>query len=45
LRRHPFRYDFTVAETEFVGVAADPGDVVHTNDRESYCPLTAVEFF
>lgn len=45
LTRQPFQYHFATPDTAVIGVAAEPGDSVHTNENESYCPFTAVEFF
>lgn len=45
LANQPFRYHFASPDTAIIGVAAEPGDTVHTNENESYCPFTAAGFF
>jgi len=44
LTRQPYRLFLPEAETPLVTVVADPGDTVHTNENESYCPFIAQEF-
>jgi hypothetical protein len=45
LTQQPFRYRFASPDTAVISVAAEPGDTVHTNENESYCPFKAIEFF
>ena len=44
LTRQPYRIALEDAEVPVITVAADPGDKVYTNAKESYCPFIAEEF-
>lgn len=44
LTRQPYRVLFEEPEVPLVVVAAELGDVVQTNNNESYCPFIAEEF-
>lgn len=45
LKAQPFHQHFPDNERFSIGVAAEIGDTVHTNDEESYCPFYASQFF
>ena len=44
LRQQPFHYYFSEHDRFTIGVAAEIGDTVYTNDNESYCPFIASHF-
>jgi hypothetical protein len=44
LKRQPYKVHFAPEHIPLVTVAAEPGDKVHTNVNESYCPFMAQEF-
>ena len=44
LSRQPYKLLLESTEAPLVMVAAEPGDVVHENEDESYCPFIAEEF-
>jgi hypothetical protein len=44
LTRQPYQVALEDSEAPLITVVADPGDKVHTNANESYCPFIAEEF-
>lgn len=44
LRQQPFHYNVPHHKRFTIGLAAEIGDTVHTNENESYCPFVASQF-
>jgi hypothetical protein len=44
LRRQPFHYYFPEHERFTIGLVAEIGDTIHTNEDENYCPFFASQF-
>lgn len=45
LTRQPYQVFLREHESPLLTVVGEPGDTVHTNENESYCPFMAEEFY